>query len=88
MPTYQYLCESCGHQFEKMQGMTDPRLKVCPKCGKTLSRLIGTGGGIIIKGSRSTMSNLKNDFSSGQTCCGREERCDTPPCSDDGVCKR
>jgi len=88
MPTYEYLCEFCGYQFEKMQKMTDERIKVCPKCGKTLSRLIGKGGAIIIKGSTSSMSSYKSDSFSGQTCCGREERCDTPPCSDDGICKR
>ncbi|MCD4780705.1 MAG: zinc ribbon domain-containing protein [Candidatus Omnitrophica bacterium] len=88
MPTYEYLCESCGYQFEKMQKMTDERMKVCPECGQALSRLIGAGGGIIIKGNNSSMSNYKNNSSSGQTCCGRDERCDTPPCSDDGVCQR
>ena len=88
MPTYQYLCESCGCQFEKVQNMTDERLKVCPECGKALNRLIGAGGGIIIKGGASARSHSKSGFPPGQTCCGREGRCDAPPCSDDGVCKR
>ncbi|MDP2653518.1 MAG: zinc ribbon domain-containing protein [Candidatus Omnitrophota bacterium] len=52
MPTYQYECEACGHGFEILQSMTDKKLQKCPECGKkTLIRLIGTGGGIIFKGS-------------------------------------
>ena len=51
MPTYQYECADCGHEFEKLQSMTDPKLKKCPKCGQSsLHRLIGTGSGIIFKG--------------------------------------
>lgn len=51
MPTYQYECEACGHNFEHMQSMTDKKLKKCPKCAKqTLIRHIGTGGGVIFKG--------------------------------------
>jgi putative FmdB family regulatory protein len=52
MPTYEYECEACGHAFEKFQSMTDKVLRKCPECGKTkLHRLIGTGAGIIFKGS-------------------------------------
>ena len=52
MPTYQYECASCGHSFDVLQSMTDARLKKCPKCSKLkLFRLIGTGTGVIFKGS-------------------------------------
>lgn len=52
MPTYQYECSSCNHSFDVLQSMIDKRFKKCPACGKnTLQRLIGTGGGIIFKGS-------------------------------------
>ena len=51
MPTYEYVCTSCGHEFEKFQNMTEAHLKKCPKCRKdTLKRKIGTGAGIIFKG--------------------------------------
>lgn len=51
MPTYQYECEGCDYAFEQWQSMTDKKLRKCPKCGKLkLQRLIGTGGGIIFKG--------------------------------------
>jgi len=52
MPTYQYECDACGHAFEELQSMTDAKLKKCPKCKKLkLSRLIGSGAGMIFKGS-------------------------------------
>ena len=51
MPTYQYECDACGHAFEMFQSMTAPKLKKCPECKKQkLHRLVGTGGGIIFKG--------------------------------------
>ena len=52
MPTYQYECDSCGHDFEILQSMLDEKLKKCPECEKdALHRLIGAGSGIIFKGS-------------------------------------
>lgn len=52
MPTYEYECESCGRHLEIFQSMKDAPLKKCPECGKNkLHRLIGTGAGIIFKGS-------------------------------------
>lgn len=52
MPTYEYECSACGHGFEALQSMTEPKLDKCPKCGKAeLQRLIGSGAGMIFKGS-------------------------------------
>ena len=52
MPTYDYVCESCLHEFEVFQSMTEDRLKTCPECEEdALRRKIGTGAGIIFKGS-------------------------------------
>ena len=52
MPTYEYICENCGFEFEKFQTITSKPLRTCPECGKRkLKRLIGTGAGIIFKGS-------------------------------------
>lgn len=50
MPTYDYRCESCGHQFEYIQSMTAAPLRNCPKCGGPVFRLIGAGAGLIFKG--------------------------------------
>ena len=51
MPTYGYKCKSCGHTFDAFQGIKDEPLKICPKCGKELHRLITGGSGVIFKGS-------------------------------------
>jgi putative FmdB family regulatory protein len=51
MPTYDYVCTKCKHEFEAFQKMTDTRLATCPKCNGKLKRLIGAGSGIIFKGS-------------------------------------
>jgi len=52
MPTYDYVCDACGHRFEEMQSFKDDPLKTCPKCKEdTLRRLFGTGAAILFKGS-------------------------------------
>jgi putative FmdB family regulatory protein len=52
MPTYEYRCNRCGHTFEKFQQITAEPVKRCPECGRrSVERLIGTGAGIIFKGS-------------------------------------
>jgi putative FmdB family regulatory protein len=51
MPTYDYKCDGCGHQFEEMQSFSADPLKTCPKCGNDqLRRLFGTGAAILFKG--------------------------------------
>jgi len=52
MPTYDYECSACGHNFELFQSITANPVKKCPACHKPRAkRLIGTGAGIIFKGS-------------------------------------
>ena len=52
MPTYDYICDACGHEFELFQSMSDSAKRKCPQCGRhKLRRLIGTGAGVIFKGS-------------------------------------
>jgi putative FmdB family regulatory protein len=52
MPTYEYRCEACGHEFELFQSMTDAVKRKCPECKELkLKRLVGSGAGIIFKGS-------------------------------------
>ena len=52
MPTYDYACRNCGHEFEIFQNITAQPLKKCPACRRQgLQRLIGAGAGIIFKGS-------------------------------------
>ncbi len=52
MPTYEYRCNNCAHEFELFQSMSAGVKKKCPECAKmTLERLIGTGAAVIFKGS-------------------------------------
>jgi putative FmdB family regulatory protein len=52
MPTYDYRCNNCDHEFEEFQSMSAKTLRKCPECGKLkLERLIGTGAAVIFKGS-------------------------------------
>ena len=69
MPTYEYSCEKCGQTFEVVQSMRDASLKECPKelCrqkkwghGK-VKRLIGTGAGLIFKGSGFYITDYRSD---------------------------
>ena len=65
MPTYEYVCDGCTHEFEVFQSMKDERLKTCPECDEDkLRRKIGTGAGIIFKGNGFYETDYKRDKSS------------------------
>jgi len=52
MPTYEYQCDACEHNFDEFQSMSEEPLKKCPKCGKKkLRRVYGGGAAILFKGS-------------------------------------
>jgi len=52
MPTYEYECSACGHSFERFQSITAKPIRTCPACAKpSVTRLIGTGAGVIFRGS-------------------------------------
>ena len=62
MPTYDYLCGNCEYEFEKFQMISANSLRKCPSCGKMqLKRLIGTGAGIIFKGSGFYETDYRSD---------------------------
>lgn len=51
MPTYEYRCQDCGHEWEAFQSMKDEPLTDCPSCGKPAAkRQISAGTGFILKG--------------------------------------
>jgi putative FmdB family regulatory protein len=70
MPTYDYKCQKCGHQFEVFQSMKDDRLTDCPleECEGPVKRLLGTGAGIIFKGSGFYETDYRSaSYKKGQT---------------------
>jgi putative FmdB family regulatory protein len=80
MPIYEYKCTDCGEVSEVLTGMgSRDELPVCKHCGSDRVERILSASFISVKGGMSA---------GGTTCCGRTERCETPPCSTDNVCKR
>ncbi len=61
MPTYEYECTKCGHIFEKFHSMLAEPVKRCPKCRCKVRKLLGTGAGIIFKGSGFYQTDYRND---------------------------
>lgn len=62
MPTYDYHCDACEHEFELFQSIKEAAKKKCPKCGKSkLRRLFGTGAAIMFKGSGFYITDYRSD---------------------------
>jgi putative FmdB family regulatory protein len=69
MPTYQYVCAKCGHEFEKFQSMSATPLAVCPKemCGLKkwgrgrVKKRISGGAGLIFKGSGFYITDYRSE---------------------------
>ena len=84
MITYEYECEACGLIFEHRHAIKDTPPGACPKCQGKIHQRISGGSGFIIRGGTEKQIGRQSGGcsleSSGRTCCGREERCDKPPC--------
>jgi len=62
MPTYDYSCKNCGHQWEVFHSMKQKPIRKCPECGKLKAeRMIGSGGGIIFRGSGFYETDYRSD---------------------------
>lgn len=61
MPTYDYVCTACGHEYELFQKMTDEPKKRCPKCRSRVERKIGSGAGLLFKGSGFYITDYRSD---------------------------
>ena len=82
MPLYEYLCEACGKVSDFLMGVGRGDAKIsCRHCGSLRLKQKLSVSNFSMRGSRIGSHE-------GKTCCGSEERCDTPPCSTGGVCKR
>ena len=61
MPTYDYICNKCGHTFELFQSMSEAPRKTCPVCKRVVRRLVSGGSGLIFKGSGFYLTDYKNE---------------------------
>ncbi len=62
MPTYDYRCKACDHEFELFQSMSASVKRKCPECKKmSLERLIGTGAAVLFKGSGFYETDYRSD---------------------------
>ena len=62
MPTYDYECDACGHEFELFQSISAPVKRKCPECSKLkLRRLFGTGAAVVFKGSGFYETDYRSD---------------------------
>lgn len=79
MPVYDYKCQKCGMISEMFQRKASDRPESCPQCGSSsLEKMLSAPG----------LVKMAETSKSGATCCGREDRCDTPPCSSGESCRR
>jgi putative FmdB family regulatory protein len=77
MPIYEYECKSCGQIQEIIQASGEKLSLKCTHCGSSdFKKLISAA-----------FVSTGLSANKGKTCCGRDERCDTPPCSIDGTCR-
>ncbi len=78
MPIYEYRCLECGKISEILLRNLGSENVKCPVCGsENLEKLLSASYTIRI-----------SSPTPGRTCCGRAERCEMPPCSQDGTCRR
>ena len=62
MPTYDYICDSCGHEFEAYESIKSDPQRLCPACAKeSLRRKIGPGAAILFKGSGFYQTDYRSD---------------------------
>ena len=79
MPTYDYYCSACKHAFEIFESIGDDGAKPCPKCGKKKAkRRIGTGAGLIFKGSGFYVTDYKSKSASSGAASSESKPADKP----------
>lgn len=61
MPTYEYECGRCGHTFEKFHSISATPPKRCPECRGKLKRKVGTGAGLLFKGSGFYITDYRSE---------------------------
>ena len=75
MPIYEYRCDSCGHQKEHLQKMSDAPLTVCPSCGRESYSKLLSAAGFQLKGSGWYATDFKNSQPKAPPCQTGEGSC-------------
>ena len=78
MPICEFRCRTCGSRFEALLRSAEGEVS-CPSCGATVLEKQVTAPAHV---------SSRSKAEAGHTCCGRDERCARPPCSDGGNCRR
>ena len=89
MPNYDYRCDQCEETVEIFQSMLDKPLEKCPECGSmapVFRRLIGTGAGIVFKGSGFYETDYKKSSAPGSSSEKKTESKESKPTGDSGCC--
>lgn len=76
MPIYEYQCESCGNELEKIQKISDPPLTDCPECGKSALKKLVSASSFRLKGSgwyETDFKDKKKSDSKGGSGTGKAE---------------
>ena len=84
MPTYEYACKKCGHEFEAIHSMAAPTLKICPQesCGQkkwgrgSVAKKIGAGAGLLFKGSGFYITDYRSE---GYKSAAKKDSTDSKP---------
>lgn len=80
MPTYEYICGGCEHEFEAFQSITAKPIRGCPECGKRkVKRKIGTGAGIIFRGGGFYETDYRSDAYKKSAEADKAPKADTKP---------
>lgn len=84
MPTYAYRCNACGNQFEVFQSIKSDPVAECPRCKKsTTARLISGGGGLLFKGGGFYITDYRSD--AYKESAKKDEAAQAPQCGQ-GAC--
>ncbi len=83
MPTYEYRCKGCGHQFDAYQSFTDDPLTECPECAGQLKKVFGNVG-IAFKGSGFYKTDSRSGSKTATPANGSSDKKEPATSSSDG----
>lgn len=85
MPTYDYVCDACQHEFELFQSMKDDPIRKCPQCKRLkLRRLFGTGAAVVFKGSGFYQTDYRSESYKKAAAADKQSSSNSSSSSDSG----